>query len=160
MKKSIFPILGVGALLTSLLVAPIAAAVQSNAIEVYSLTPHDEKLVNVNKGLWEFDSPDPATTPDYERKLMQIYGLVGKEKEKFLFVDPRRLFYPDKEKRPHLVLLPLGKDDKRPLEAITVDFVATRLRGGAVMTGLFFFLIFGLTHAAAPAPSARGAGAP
>lgn len=141
MKKILLPGLGIGAILTGLVGVPLAAgAIRSTAVEVYQLTPHAPDVVSVNLDLWNFDNPDPAKTPNYDRKLMGNYGLPNENKDVLVLVDKSKLVYPaGKDKRPDLVFLPVDKQKgENPLELKTVDFVAPLVRIGALIVGALF----------------------
>jgi hypothetical protein len=142
-KKIVLPGLGIGAILTGLVIVPIVAgAIKSGAVDVYLLTPHAPDVVTVNRELWDFDTPDPKTTKDYDRKLMEIYGLPNENKDSLVFIDKSKLVYPagknkdGTEKRPDLVFLPVDKQKgENPLQAKSVDFFARLIRIGAVIFG-------------------------
>lgn len=146
MKKILLPGLGVGALVVGLAVVPIVAAVvKRGAMEVYILSPHAPDVVSVNRDLWNFDPPDPAKTPNYDRKLMEIYGIPNESKDKLVLVDKSKLVYPagknpdGSEKRPDLAFLPVDKQKgENPWQVKTVDFVLPFVMGGAVAVGLAF----------------------
>lgn len=161
MKKFILPVLGLGAWVTAALLGPIAAGITSGATEVLFLTPHKPEVVSVNKDLWDFDPPDPKT-PNYDRKLIEVYGLVGSTKEKVVGLDRSKLLFPagknkdGTEKRPDLFVLPVDKEKgENPLQAKTVEFVAHLLRGGAVIVGAGFLILWALGILSAPAAAGR-----
>ena len=146
-------ILGVGALLTALVIPLAAAAIVRSARQVYLLTPHDKDTVEVNKFMFDTKPEDPA----YDRKLMEIYGLPGERKEPVLFVDESKLVYPaGKEKRPDLVFLAVDKaKGENPWQTKIIEFGAHMMRGGAVITGAFFLVLFVFLLAARPALPGR-----
>ena len=145
MKKIILPGLGIGAIVTGLVVVPlVASAIRSTAVEVYQLTPHAPDVVSVNLDMWNFDNPDPAKTADYDRKLMKNYGLPNESKDVLLLVDKSKLVYPaGKDKRPDLVFLPVDKQKgENPLELKTLDFLAPLVRIGALVVGALFLVLW------------------
>lgn len=149
MKKILLPGLGIGAILTGLVVVPlVASGIRSTAVEVYQLTPHAPDVVSVNLDMWNFDNPDPAKTENYDRKLMGNYGLPNENKDVLLLVDKSRLVYPagknkdGTEKRPDLVFLPVDKQKgENPLELKTLEFAAPLVRIGALIAGGVFLLL-------------------
>lgn len=157
MKKLILPVLGLGAILTGLVVIPlVAAGIKRGAKDIMILTPHAPDVVTVNREMWDFDAPDPAKTENYDHKLLQVYG-IPHGKEKLVFVDESKLVYPaGKEKRPDLFFLPVDKQKgENPWQLKTVDFGAKLVRGGAVEVGMVFLVLFLLFQLAAPAPPGR-----
>lgn len=146
MRKILLPGLGIGAIVTGLVVVPLVASLlKSGAVTVYQLTPHAPDVVVVNRDLWNFDPPNPATTKDYDRKLMEIYGIPNENKDVLVLVDKNKLVYPagknadGTEKRPDLVFLPVDKQKgENPLELKTVEFAAPWVRLGAVIVGATF----------------------
>ena len=65
MKKILLPGLGIGAIVTGLLVVPlVASSIKGSAVEVYQLTPHAPDVVSVNLDLWNFVNPDPAKSAE------------------------------------------------------------------------------------------------
>ena len=144
MKKILLPGLGIGAILTGLLVVPlVASAIRKTAVEVYQLTPLAPEAVTVNLDMWNFDNPDPAKTPDYDRALMKNYGIPNQNKDVLVLVDKSKLVYPaGKEKRPDLVFLPVDKQKgENPIELKTVDFFAPLVRIGALIVGAVFLAL-------------------
>ncbi|HEX7898749.1 MAG TPA: hypothetical protein VF950_13380 [Planctomycetota bacterium] len=142
MKKILLPGLGIGAIVTGLLVVPlVAAALKSGAVEVYQLTPHDKDTVEVNKFMFDTKPEDP----DYDRKLMEIYGLPNQNKDVLILIDKSKLVYPagknadGSEKRPDLAFYPV---EKPPLQAKTVDFFAPLVRIGALTVGALFLVLW------------------
>jgi hypothetical protein len=161
MKRILLPGLGVGAILTGLVIVPIVASViKSGAVDVYLLTPHAPDVVTVNRELWDFDTPDPKTTKDYDRKLMEIYGLPNESKDSLVLIDKSKLVYPagknkdGTEKRPDLVFLPVDKQKgENPLQAKSVDFFARLIRIGAVILGGVLLALWYLLKLRRPRPA-------
>jgi len=149
-KKLILPVLGVGALLTAAAIPLVASAVKSGAVEVYLLLPHQDKgTIEVNEFMFDAKPDDP----DYDKKLMQVYG-VPTEKKEAVIVDKSKLVAA--KQKPSLVWLPVDKTKgENPLQAKTVDFVAKLAAGGAVQVGALFLILALLFACATPAPPAR-----
>jgi hypothetical protein len=166
MKKLILPILGVGAWIVAALIPLIAEQIKKDATDVYYLTPHKPETVGINKDLWDFDPPDPKKDPKYDRKLMEIYGVLGSEKTPTVFLDRSKLVYPagknpdGTQKRPDLYFLPVDKSKgENPFQVKTVDMGAKFLTGGAVITGTLFMVLFLMLRLSAPVRGARPAAA-
>ncbi len=154
MKKFILPVLGLGAWLTAALIGPIAAQITKDAREVYFLVPHADPAV---VEFAEFSFEAKPGDPDYDKKVLGIYGVPFADKE-LVIVDPSRLKHP--KLKPELAYVPVGSDkDERPWQVKTIRLVAAKLRGGAVITGSLFLILFLLMQAAAPALGARSAAA-
>lgn len=152
MKKILLPGLGLGAWVVALLIQPIAEGVKSGAVDVYLLIPHQDKnTVEANEFLF---SAKP-TDPDYDKQIMQIYGVPTEKREKVL-VDASKIVHA--KQKPGLAWLPVDKTKgENPLQAKTVDFVAKLLSAGAVETGMLLLVTFLMFKLAAPAPGARSA---
>lgn len=131
-----------GAVAVALLAFPAAAILASTATEAVMIQPHDPSVVEVNRGMWQLDPPDPKA-PDFEKQVIAIYG-NGSTRVKAVFVPKSRFIHP--EELQGLVLLTVDKQKgENPLQAQTVWFVATWLLigsawAGVLLCGLWQFL--------------------
>lgn len=144
MKKNLLLILAIGAFLTGMAIIPLVGAyIRGTAVQVYQLTPHAPEAVSVNLDMWNFDTPDPAKTPDYDHQLMKIYGIPNEKKDVLVLIDKSKLVYPaGQDKRPDLVFLPVDKQKgDEPLQLKTVDFVSGYVRIGAWIVGMVFIVL-------------------
>lgn len=136
---------------------PAAWLIGRGAVEVYFVTPYDAKTMEVNRGLFQLDQPDPKA-PDYDRKVMGLYGLPNENPDVVVFPPKDRLFQPPE--KPSLRLLFVDKDKgENPLQLKTVYFFAKWvLRGALVAGGIFLVLWLRATRrccsARPPAPPA------
>jgi hypothetical protein len=123
----------IAAVAAALLVMPAAAILASTATEAVMISPHHPSAVEVNRGLWELDRPDPSSA-DFEKRVIALYG-NGSERVKAVFVPAERFIRPPE--KPGLVLLPVDKQKgENPLQAQTVWFVAKWALLGTAWAGV------------------------
>ncbi len=136
----------------TILAYPAVFAVGSTATEAYFITPHDEKRVRINEGLFEMEDHD-RNAPDYPRKVMKIYGLPNESPDRVVFVAKGKFLHP--KHLPSLTLLPVDKEKgENPLQEKTLYFFAKWIVRGAGAVGIALFAIWCLAlRLSKPAPT-------
>jgi hypothetical protein len=130
---------------------PVAWLIGRGAVEVYFVTPYDAKTVEVNRGLFQLDQPDPKA-PDYDRKVMGLYGLPNENPDVVVFPSKERLFSPPE--KASLKLLFVDKDKgENPLQLKTVYFFAKWILRASLAGGVLLLAVWLLVSRRRPAPA-------
>jgi hypothetical protein len=140
----------------ALLVYPAVWAAGTTATEAYVIVPHDPEVVKANKFL---DAPDPKA-PDFNRKVMEIYGNPNEHPDTFVFVSRDKFVHP--EENPKLTLLPFRATERQPIQLKTLHFFAKWTVRGAGGVGVVLFLLWclALRYERKPEPPDRSAVSP
>lgn len=148
----VFMILGLLAIVTAVLVYPIAGAIAGGATEAYIIAAKDPKAVEVDREIFEPPKGKSKDSKEYRDAVMSIYGSVADEPTKVVFVAPEKFLRPTE--LPGLVLLPVDKSKgENPYQVKTIYFFASKIAIGAFVTGLVLQGIgIALKKKKAPAP--------
>jgi hypothetical protein len=149
----VFMILGLLAIVTAVLVYPIAGMLAGGAVEAYIIAAKDPTLTKTEKELFKMDPPkEKKDSKAYRDAVMSIYGSPTDEPTKVVFVSADKFIHP--EELPTLTLLPVDKQKgENPLQVKTVYFFAQKTMIGAFVSGLILQGIgMALKKKKAPAP--------
>jgi hypothetical protein len=136
----------------TILAYPAVWGISTTATEAYFITPFDAKRVEINRGMFQLDEPNPAS-PDYPRKVMAIYGLPNAEPDRVVLVSQEKFLRPPE--LPSLTLLPVDKaKGENPLQEKTIYFLARWTVRGAGSAGLLLFLLWRVALRARRPPAA------
>ncbi len=154
-KKILLPGLGLGAWVVAALIPLIATSVANGAHDLWIVAPHADKGAE-RMAKDDFKSAKPSD-PDYAKKVLNLYGSPYEDKQR-LVVSASKIVRP--AEKPDLAFIFVDKTKgEDPLQAKMVLFFATYLKGGAVITGALFLVLWMLSLWAAPAKGARLASA-
>jgi hypothetical protein len=152
----VFMVLGLLAIVTAVLVYPIAGMISGGAVEAYIIAAKDPKVVEVDRQIFEPPKGKSKDSKEYRDAVMSLYGSTADEPTKVVFVPAEKFVRPTE--LPGLVLLPVDKDKgENPLQVKTVYFFAQKTMIGAFVTGLLLQgigILLKKKKAPAPPPAA------
>jgi len=121
----------------ALLIYPAVWLAARSSTEAYFIVPFDAKQVELNRFLDTLDPKDP----EFDRKVMRIYGVPNEQPDRVVFVPKERFLHPPE--KPSLTLLPVDKEKgENPMQVKTLYFFAKWTVRGAGGVGVVLFLLW------------------
>ncbi len=139
------------AALAAVLCYPLYGLLSLTAKEVVFVTPFEERQVRINRGMFKLDPPRPDS-PDWRKKVMEIYGLPNDQPDVVLFVPEGRITRPAED--PSISFMLVDKDKgENPWQLKSFLFAAKWGTIAALAAAVVLHVLWHLLHKRSRSPA-------